>query len=623
MKKAQITAFMIMGLILVLSIAIFFFIKNVILTDIEPDDVVPAEIKDIQDFVLDCLNTVSRDAIEIIGLQGGYIYLPDQILRNNDAYVDFVQGSDLKVPLWYYLGNYRLPFFPEMENDINSYIIQNLPNCINNFEVFEHKYIVDDYEIQPSTFITENDIFINLLYPLEITTISDNQQDKIDLFEARHDVRLKEAYDLAYDILRSNEADGFLEHRVIDLMVIDPEIPFSGLEFSCRRKTWNANDLIERMKGLFSFNLPSIRIHQTNYIPFRDYENYESLHFLWNLSTNNEYKNFFATVDYDPDWGMYMNARPRDGETLRSSTGEISFLNLFCLNNYHFTYDLRFPVRFRLYDPNSFSGQGFEFLFSLPVYIESNAPLRYDFGLMQDRFVEYDEDFCSFRQDETYIFRAYDNRYGLAIDDVDFYFDCITKRCYLGKTSFDGFGFDLEASLPEYCTGGFLVAEHPNYEEKSRLIYYEDLNSPVTLNMREMKTLNLEIFRRVSSDPFFEFSILNDYEVLISMTDSYNNKTTYLSYPLGNDTIRLPYEDSSIHLELFLVDDTNFILGGYNAIWNYSRQDMVDANTLILNVYEQYPSPINQNQSMQVYNFILNETKNLDMLEPKLVFKSE
>ena len=627
MKKAQITTFISIAVILLIAVALFFFIKGELSKDIEPERVIPIEFMDVSDYVEDCLRLVSRNAIDILGLQGGYIYLPDFISRVNGAHIDLIPGSHLKVPLWYNLGNYRLPLVPDMERDINNYIIENLPSCINNFEAFETKYEIDDYLIQPSTFITQRDVLINLKYPLIIRNIGSGQVLEWDEFSARHDVKLRRAYQLAYDILLSNEIDTFLENMAIELMVIDPEIPFSGMEFSCTRKTWRTSDLVNRVKGLFEYNLPSIRIKQTNYIPFREDEQYESLHMLWDLATNEDYKDFSATINFNPDNDFYMFGRPSDGEYLRSSRGEISFLNMFCINNYHFTYDLRFPLLFRLYDPLSFSGSGFEFYFSLPVYIDHNTPLREDFGFTFSRFVEEDEEFCSFKLPQVHTFKAFDMRDGFEIEDVQFYFDCISKRCPLGNTTFDGFNFLLEARLPEYCSGGFVVAKHPDYETASELIYYDNLPNPISVTMREMKTLNLDVKRHRSDNLFLPFSITENYDVLISFTDAFNNQTTYMSYPIRGseeeNTIRLPYDTSSIHFELLLVDESNYLLGGFDYVFNYTRSQIADANTLKLKVYEQIPHPIDDEQSLQVYNFVKNETKNLEILLPQLVFEND
>jgi hypothetical protein len=623
MKKAQITTFIIIGVILLIAVALFFFIRGELLKDIEPERVVPIEFMDINDYVEDCLKITSRDAIYLLGLQGGYIYLPDAIARQRDAHVEFVKNSDLKVPLWYYFGSYRYPLISDMERDINRYIIENMPLCINNFESFENKYVVDDYEIQPSTVISETDVLINLKYPLIVKNIANNQIADIDTFTSRHDVKLKRAYDLANEILFTNQHDQFLEHVAIDLMVVDPKIPFSGLEFTCNRKLWKTKDIVTRTKELFEYNIPLIRIKQTNYIPFSEDQEYEQLHMLWDLSTNNLYKDFRATFNYNSEWDLFMSGRPTDGQYLVGSIDETSFLRNLCINFYHFTYDLRFPIVVRLFDEHSFSGNGFEFLFSLPLYIDHNAPIRDNFGFTYTHFTELDEDFCSSTLPEKYTFKAYDKMYDMEIEDVEFNFDCFNKRCSLGNTTFDGFSFKTEAYLPDSCTGGFIVAEHPDFETVRKLIYLNDLQPNIEVTMREMKTLNLKITRHKSTNLFGPLEINDPYEILLVYTDKSNNETTYLSYPSEDNTIKLPYELSSIDLELLLVDNSNYILGGYYYNWTYSLSDIADANTLLLKVYEHNPAPISEEQSYELYEFVLTNSSQFDILKPRLVFENE
>ena len=621
MKKAQITTIISIGVILIIAVAVFLFIRGYLLTDIEPERVVPIEMIDIDDFIHDCLDQVSREAIEILGLQGGYIYIPDHISRVDGAYIELVENGDIKIPLWYHLGNYRMPFISDMERDINRFIIENLPLCLNDFEYFEHKYEVIDYEIQPSTYISETDVYINVKYPLEITNLANNQQAKIDTFNSRQDVKLREAYNLARDILITNEGLGFLEQVAIDLMVIDPEIPFSGIEFTCSRKRWSLNSLRERAKGLFTHNLPLIRIQQTDYMPFAEDENYESLHLFWNLSTDREYKNFNTVIRFNPIWDFYLTASPNDGNNLISSVGDMSFIGNICINNYHYIYDVRFPLKFKLFDSSSFSNEGFEFLFGLPVYIEHNDKLRDNFGYLQTLYAEEDEEFCSFRLPEVKTFRAYDKRTGLAIENVEFNFDCILRRCNLGNTTFTGDMYEVEASLPEFCNGGFLKATHPDYEETSKLIYYDDLPNLVQIYMREMKTLELDITKHRTNNLFIPMSIPDDQHVLITYTDKSINKTDYLVYPSNQNIIRLPYEASSIEFELLLVDNSDLTLGGYYNVFNYTREDIADANTLRLKVYEKRPAPIDLEESTELYSYILNETRKETTLQPELVFR--
>ena len=76
MKKGQITIFLIIGVIFVVIAGIIFFMRsegsNIDTANLEIQKV-PAELTPIKEFTDSCIESVSKDALQKIGLHGGYI----------------------------------------------------------------------------------------------------------------------------------------------------------------------------------------------------------------------------------------------------------------------------------------------------------------------------------------------------------------------------------------------------------------------------------------------------------------------------------------------------------------------------------------------------------------------
>lgn len=77
-KKAQITIFVIIAVILIVAIAAFFLFKNN-----SNKNVVPIEIQPVYNFVTDCIQKSGNYALAKVSFYGGYDSLSDKILNIN------------------------------------------------------------------------------------------------------------------------------------------------------------------------------------------------------------------------------------------------------------------------------------------------------------------------------------------------------------------------------------------------------------------------------------------------------------------------------------------------------------------------------------------------------------
>ncbi len=123
-KRGQITLFIIIGILLLISISLVILFREEI-TLFRPERVIPVEITSLVIFGDNCLEQISTDALNILGTQGGYIYLPGEIENNPLSYID----TGLKIPYWQYIQQNRIPSIPLMEAHLSRYIEERLNNC--------------------------------------------------------------------------------------------------------------------------------------------------------------------------------------------------------------------------------------------------------------------------------------------------------------------------------------------------------------------------------------------------------------------------------------------------------------------------------------------------------------
>jgi len=122
MKKSQITVFIIIAVIIVVSfiaLMLFFYGRD---DDLE-EHKDPVDIERINNFVEECIFQTGEDAVYRIGRTGGYSEASKYSTSNDIAY-------------YYDKGRNLLPPKSEIENQLALYIKSNLNSCIKDFSDF-------------------------------------------------------------------------------------------------------------------------------------------------------------------------------------------------------------------------------------------------------------------------------------------------------------------------------------------------------------------------------------------------------------------------------------------------------------------------------------------------------
>jgi len=181
-KKGQVTIFIIIIIIVIALIVSFFIFKDTLKRKI----FIP-ETDSVKIFVENCIENVGGEIIYDLGRKGGYFFAPDF-------------STDTGIPIYYSNGKNYMPTKNQIENEISYYINERLFFCTRNFVDFPELEITQG-EIETKTKIEENEIILDVKYPLSITKENDSVIIE-DFNNIKIPVRFGIIYDSIYEIIQ-------------------------------------------------------------------------------------------------------------------------------------------------------------------------------------------------------------------------------------------------------------------------------------------------------------------------------------------------------------------------------------------------------------------------------------
>jgi hypothetical protein len=166
-KKGQLTIFIILAIVLVFGIIIFYISTNQGSQNLSEDFLNNKNLNQQQqitrDNIYNCIDTVTKNAITRIAIQGGHYEKPE---KSYDLQVSFFS-------YYYHLGEFLNPSEEEIETALSDYINDNLPICINKKDF---PLDVEFSEIKTTTNIEEKEVYF--IFDTSIT-ITNNESTAI------------------------------------------------------------------------------------------------------------------------------------------------------------------------------------------------------------------------------------------------------------------------------------------------------------------------------------------------------------------------------------------------------------------------------------------------------------
>ncbi len=498
-KKAQITMFIIIGIVILIVAGIFLSIRS---TQQPPPEKImkqvieiPVEFQPLNDFVESCISKTAKEGIIKIGFHGGYIDTNKYGIKANpvnptesNAFLFNPNDLESSIPYWYYFKSnnkceegcgcgseqprlHKKQGDPNIEKQLEGYIDDNIDICLNNFKEFKSQ----GFEIttgNPKTTVTirNNDVMIYVKYKLEAK--KSTARFEIDEFIKTIPVELKKIYELAEEIKKyqANSTIGlYIEKWTIEQLASFgfglnknrlPPIADSSLDPGAKPVYWIKqkvkDDITNNMLPLYT---PFLTVFNTrNYINY----NYNLVGSFYDKAilpiispTNSSYKNLDVTFNYFNWWPIYFDITGRGvrGQIIGPEPFSSSFFNFLKIKRYNFYYDISYPVLVDIYSPAAFNGEGLHFYIGLETNIRNNEPLKCEGPGLTEYASAFGSLFCNFNQRCSNItIETIDAKTNTPLDNVNIFYSTGSESCDQGFTEVQNNKALLKTSLPQ-CVG--------------------------------------------------------------------------------------------------------------------------------------------------------------------------
>lgn len=472
-KKGQITIFIIIGILLLLVLLIVISIQKEIVT-FKTEELIPTEKGKVENFLTSCISKIGDDALFKMGVQGGYIRVPDEIASNDDLHL---RTSPLTVvPYWARAEQTNVPSLTQLKTRLDNYVQENLRSCLFEMEAFQETYdLVEKSDIVANTEIVESKVIFNVRWNVEVRNKAGEVVSELIDHSAESHIKLKKVHKIASRIIEKEMQSLKLEDLTQDLIALEhPDVPLVGMEVSCSKKKWDVQQAKETVQNLIHTNIRELKVKSTDFVEFPETLTYYQNHYIWDLGEEINHPEVSVAFNYDQNYPFYFEVTPREGNTMKSGQfGGTNLLSFLCLQNWKFTYDVVYPVLVQVRDETT----GYNFNFAFTVHLIRNKADRREAEARTSNLFERstNEDYCQEAKSPltVYSYELVENEKTGVYDrtplgDVNTTFSCLKYSCEMGTTNYDFGGSGAIAGYTmnfPYCVGGILRGIKEGYKE--------------------------------------------------------------------------------------------------------------------------------------------------------------
>ncbi|MFT4304624.1 MAG: hypothetical protein ACMXX8_00900 [Candidatus Woesearchaeota archaeon] len=515
-KRGGITVYIIIAVVVFLiSSLVFTFLRSG--SDFGKD-IIPVEIRDhaVIYFIDECIKDTTFNGIKQISLYSGNLNtVPDS---TNPMQSSGVYYTDVFIPYWYYIENgqfksNKVPLHKDegdnsIEEQLTNYITNNLHSCLNNFENFKNQYVVEEGDLNVEVLIRQNDILVNVLYPIRIISLSDDSIRTENNFNTRLDIAYKELYEFAEKISEKQLDMNFIEQSILNVISLysgldeplppmsDVTIGSNDLRYWTRSRVEQTikNDVLEFVRLIQILNAGNF-----NPIVYDEYSGVNEI--MQGIYASFTYKvgdKLYPNIDVDflyPSTDIYLNIgnqeliMPENRIPLRNFITDMLRIIIY---DYSFEYDLSFPVVTTLKLNDVYKNEDLYLRFGIQANIRNNIPLNVEFD---EGFKDIDfkpsygyEDEETFSYDPVLVY-TFDSVTGMLIDDVEIFYSC-GRETFIEKTYF-GYVFEY---FPFCMFGGRIIARHEDYATKVVAFdNHDEIDKELILEMYPLKEIEVEV----------------------------------------------------------------------------------------------------------------------------------
>ena len=524
-KKAQVTVFIILAIILVAGIILFFVLRGGL-----GFGGVPSEFESVYNYYLNCIEKETQNGALVMGQQGGYIDNPE--FSPGSTYMPFSSQLDFLgtgVPYWYYIsGNglpkEQVPTKEKMQEELSGFLETAINEC--DFSEFREKgFSIKLDNAKVNSKIKKNSIDVEISQQMVISNEESSWTGKKHLKKVNSN--LGNFYDISKEIYDNFQETMFLENYGVDVLRL--YAPVDGVEISCAPKIWRTESVREDLISALEANVPFIKV-KGDYYTLKDKDN---KYFVEDIGRDVDVNVNFM---FSKDWPNKMQVWPDEDGLMRADpVGLQEGLGMlgFCYVPYHFVYDLGYPVLIQLYEGDEI------FQFPVVVYINKNKPRE---PLDTTGLPNAVPELCKYKNTKIDV-----NIYDANLNPVEanIKYKCFETTCNIGKTEIEGSVAKLSGEFPQ-CKNGYVIASAEGYETKKEIFTTINPGS-IDMFLDKKYELNVEI------EPYSS----NDFAIITFSKE--NGSSTTVAYP---EQKKVSLSSGQYEVSAYVYSDSEITLEG-------------------------------------------------------------
>ncbi|HLD42503.1 MAG TPA: hypothetical protein VJB08_00765 [Candidatus Nanoarchaeia archaeon] len=545
-RRAQVTLFIIIGILLLISIGLVLYSTQQTARVDVPEifrEETPVLFQPVRSFVDNCISSTGEAGIKNLGEHGGYLssdlsFSATAEPTESEGVRTLTNEPASAVPYWIHFASTNtcrqncncasekppLKGPNSIESRISEYVERQLPSCIDNFNIFRSQgfdfQLPSDADISVDTDIGENDVTIFVTYPFQAR--KEEQKQDFGQSVIRLPVNLNRTYGLAELILNTQQNYSIIEKwttSIISTLSLPLDRnrlpPMSASQFGpgSREERWSKQQVTEKFqrdvlpytsllqvyplhnyrdRGSTPLQAATFLIHNPFLNPANLLPNPQSLQF------DAQFANYDANFNYI-DWPIYFDITGRgvEGDSIGPETISSGFFPLIGISRrYNFYYDASFPVVVQLYDPDAFNSRGYKFYFGLEANVRDNKPINCTGSGRVSSYPPVATNLCrpAVACADVRI-EATDAKTASIIDDVAVSYGIEAEQCSISST-------DGAANLPSVAGGTLSFSKEGYVTNTTRATVLCDANRAIDARCEDPSVICSGETLRVELEPY-------------------------------------------------------------------------------------------------------------------------
>ncbi len=405
-KKGQLAVFIVLAIfIVILGVLVYLYLNRVqetgTTTTTEGAQIVSAEIRPAADLVQNCLDRYALQGVKILGLQGGYIYLPSDmpsdLFKNDRGEEVAAKGLTFEVneqkkgfnqvPYWIAENKTAIPSTNFMERELGNYIDNSVLFCTNYFNDLKNQGMNITIGIPHTEVHMYDNVYVTLHWPLTLSL--KGQVFTFDRSSTTVPVNFATIHNTAFTLATNELANTYLEQHALSLISLYgysggakdsstlPPMVFTDTNTNCNSVSWDKPSVKELFRSILHQNYPFLKINATNFTRILSSDpteqgTYDSFIRDFTEPLPNIHVDFSSPSYQDIQFNVVSS---NGGQSLAPErvSQTIPFMSTICTFKYQYKYSVSAPILVKIHDDNSMKLQGgFDFYFPMKMYLCGN-----------------------------------------------------------------------------------------------------------------------------------------------------------------------------------------------------------------------------------------------------------